>query len=259
MVHAEYICDSDMDYKSLTCVVLFLRMYGIETRDLFSDWVRSKSTSSWVHKNHFLQLSRDGNLHGTGVSHVTTSSPKPSFRAPWRVGDAVVGRGNAGWATSKSGHPWLLTTACRRKDRKDLCWIVCYVWRPSRSRNWTELNWIHGTSVYSLIQRTSVAGCKSAQSFDSGQIAHSRCAEPGTKRSRLSRAVITRRFETCAESNRHLCSESTNRHAPNWALQMIDLAPIWVHTHDDSAQHIPRTRSWPSCTGRRHIQYRRKI
>ena len=70
-----------------------------------NDWVRSKSTSSWVHKNHFLQLSRDGNLHGTGVSHVTTSSPKPSFRAPWRVGDAVVGRGNAGWTTSKSGHP----------------------------------------------------------------------------------------------------------------------------------------------------------
>ena len=38
--------------------------------------------------------------------HVTppTASPKPSFRAPRRVGDAVVGRGNAAWTTSKSGH-----------------------------------------------------------------------------------------------------------------------------------------------------------
>ena len=25
--------------------------------------------------------------------------------APWRVGDVVVSRGNAGWTTSKSGHP----------------------------------------------------------------------------------------------------------------------------------------------------------
>ena len=39
-----------------------------------------------------------------GMSHATTASPEPSFRAPWRVGDAVVGRGNAGWTTSKSGH-----------------------------------------------------------------------------------------------------------------------------------------------------------
>ena len=33
-----------------------------------------------------------------------TASAKPSFRVPWRVGNAVVGRGNAGWTTSKSGH-----------------------------------------------------------------------------------------------------------------------------------------------------------
>ena len=41
------------------------------------------------------QLSRDGNWHGSGMSHATTACPKPSFRAPWRVEDAVVGRGNA--------------------------------------------------------------------------------------------------------------------------------------------------------------------
>ena len=53
----------------------------------------------------FLQLSRDGNLHGLGMLNATTASPKPSFEAPWRIGNAMVCRGNAGWATSKSGHP----------------------------------------------------------------------------------------------------------------------------------------------------------
>ena len=38
--------------------------------------------------------------------HVTTS-PKSFFRVLWRVGEAVVGRGNAGWKTSKSRHPCL--------------------------------------------------------------------------------------------------------------------------------------------------------
>ena len=46
--------------------------------------------------NPFWQLSRDGNLHVSGMSHAMTASPKPSFRAPWSEGDAVVGRGNAG-------------------------------------------------------------------------------------------------------------------------------------------------------------------
>ena len=34
-------------------------------------------------------------LHGLGRPQVRTASLKPSFRAPWRVGDVVVGRGNA--------------------------------------------------------------------------------------------------------------------------------------------------------------------
>ena len=49
-----------------------------------------------------------------------TASPKPSFRAPWREGNAVVGGGNAAWATTKSGHPCpcqnLRTMISRRKD-----------------------------------------------------------------------------------------------------------------------------------------------
>ena len=47
----------------------------------------------------YWQLSRDGNLHGSGMSLATTASPKPSFRALWRVGDAVVGRRNGGRTT----------------------------------------------------------------------------------------------------------------------------------------------------------------
>ena len=71
------------------------------------------STSLWVHRNLFWQLLRDRNLHGLGMSHAMTAFPKPSFRAPWRVNDAVVGRENAGWTTSKGGHPYPYQTCSR--------------------------------------------------------------------------------------------------------------------------------------------------
>ena len=38
--------------------------------------------------------------------HATIASSKPSFRTPWKVGDAVVGGANAERTTSKSGHHW---------------------------------------------------------------------------------------------------------------------------------------------------------
>ena len=85
------------------CMRKLLRISYLEHKT--SDWVRARSASLWVHRNLFWQLSRDGNLQGPGMSHVTTASPKPSLRAPWRMGDAVVRRGNAGWTASKSGHP----------------------------------------------------------------------------------------------------------------------------------------------------------
>ena len=62
-----------------------------------NNWVLWKINSLfWVHRNLFWQKSRYRNLHGSGTSHATTASPKPSFRTPWRVGDNVVSRGNAG-------------------------------------------------------------------------------------------------------------------------------------------------------------------
>ena len=66
---------------------------------------RVRSTSLYGHRNLFWQLSRDGNLNCSDMSHSTTASPKPFFGEPWRVGNAVFGRGNAGWTTSKGGHP----------------------------------------------------------------------------------------------------------------------------------------------------------
>ena len=65
----------------------------------------ARSTPMRVHRNFFWQPSRNRNLHGSGMSHATTVSPKPSFKAFWMVGDAMVSRGNAGWTASKSGHP----------------------------------------------------------------------------------------------------------------------------------------------------------
>ena len=73
-----------------------------------NDWVQSKINFLVGPQEpplaHIWQLLRDGNLHGSGMSHATTASPKPSSREPWRVGEAVVGRENAGWTTSKSEH-----------------------------------------------------------------------------------------------------------------------------------------------------------
>ena len=88
--------------------------------------VKLTSASFWVHMNLFWQLSGDGNLHGSGILHATTISPKPFFKAPWSLGDAVVGRGNAGWTTSKSGHPFHSRTAykgllLKKRLEEDLC------------------------------------------------------------------------------------------------------------------------------------------
>ena len=105
-----------------------------------------RSTSLWVHWNLFGQLSRDGNLHGSDISHATTASPKPSFRAPLRMGDAVVSRkcwmDNIKVWTSLP-MPELLTRAFCRKDWKKISAessLMSPRW-PSWSRNWTELNW----------------------------------------------------------------------------------------------------------------------
>ena len=118
-----------------------LRISYLEHRT--NDWVRSKTNLFW---NLLWQLLRDGNLHHSGMSHAKTTSLKPSFMAPWRVGDAVVGTGNVGWTTWKSGHPCPCQNCSQgppaEKTGRRSCWIVSHVSPTTQSikeLNWTEL------------------------------------------------------------------------------------------------------------------------
>ena len=105
----------------------------------------ARSTSLWVHRNLFWQLSRNGNWHGSDMSHATTAFQKPSVRAPWKADDAVVGRGNAGGTTSKSGHPcpcqncpqWLPAGNTERDSL--LSRLPCPSDDPIGQGDWTEL------------------------------------------------------------------------------------------------------------------------
>ena len=79
------------------------------------------------------------------LSYATTASPKPSFRAPWRVDDAVVGRGNAGW-TTKNGHPcrcqnYLQGPPAKKTGRGSLLDHPSSPFNNPISQG-TELNWI---------------------------------------------------------------------------------------------------------------------
>ena len=69
-----------------------------------NNWVQSKINFLVGPQEPLLQLSRDENLLGSGMSQATTAFPKPSFREHCGVGNAVVSRGNIGRTTSKSGH-----------------------------------------------------------------------------------------------------------------------------------------------------------
>ena len=80
------------------------------------------------------------------MSYATTASAIPSFRAPLRVGDAVVGRGKSGWTTSKRVNipAYARTThnASWKKKEQNLCWTVCHVPPTTQSvkgLKWTEL------------------------------------------------------------------------------------------------------------------------
>ena len=75
-------------------------------------------------------------------THSTTASPKPSFRATWRVGNAVVGRGDAGRISSNSTDP----SPCQSCSQgpltleEDFCWIV-HVPSDDPIGQGTEPNW----------------------------------------------------------------------------------------------------------------------
>ena len=111
----------------------------------------TRSISLWVHRNFFWQLSRDTNLHGSGMPLPKTASecPKPPFRASWRVCDIVVSRGNAWWTTSKSGHFCPSAHArtahkglLQKRLEEDLCWIFPHVSTATQS-----VKGLHGTEL----------------------------------------------------------------------------------------------------------------
>ena len=117
-------------------------------------------TTDFANRSSKLKASHailDGKLHGSGMSHTTTASPKPFFRAPWRVDDGVVGRRNAGWTTSKSGHPCPCQN-CSPGPPAEKCERGSLLNRPSCSPDdtigqVTELNW---TEYYSAISKCLV-------------------------------------------------------------------------------------------------------
>ena len=155
-------------YKSL---VTFILLYGCEAWTLLADsekriqafeakcirnfsvfptWstrpttgCRARSTSLWVCKNLFLQLSRNGNLYGLGMSHAMTASPKPSFTAPWRVGQHRRQQKKCWMDNIKEwtylSMPELFTRASCRKDWNKISAesspMFTHLQRPNQSRD----------------------------------------------------------------------------------------------------------------------------
>ena len=128
-----------------------------------NDWVRSKINSLVGPQETPLVTVKRENLHGSGMSHATTASPKPSFRIPWRVGSAVVGRGNAGWTTSKSAHPCPSKNCSQgppaeKTGRGSL--LNCPSCASDDPRDWTELNWVPARGPSFLHPRYPSEGSK---------------------------------------------------------------------------------------------------
>ena len=83
------------------------------------DGCGTRSTSLLAHRNLFWQLLRHGNSHGSckdSFGHVMRHNSLSKTRAPWRVGDSAVGRGTAGWTTSRSGRRWPYRNCSRRPN-----------------------------------------------------------------------------------------------------------------------------------------------
>ena len=114
----------------------------------------ARSTSSCVHRNLFWQLSRDGKLLGYGMSHATAISPEPSFRAPCRVGYAVVSRRNTGWQHQRADIPAHARTAhkdpLQKRPEDNICWIVLHV--PPTTQSVKKVKWIELNEKWTVTQ-----------------------------------------------------------------------------------------------------------
>ena len=110
---------------------------------------RARSTSLWVCRNLFCQLSRDGNLHGSGISHAMTASKKSILQGTLEgrqccesaeeMLDGQHQRVDIS-AHARTAHKSLL----QKRLEKDLCWIIPNASPPSPQNHsigqGTELN-----------------------------------------------------------------------------------------------------------------------
>ena len=111
------------------CMRKLLRISYVEhkTNDSLRSKMRSKINFLMDAQETLLATVKRWKLHGSSMSHAITSSLQPSFKAPLRVGDAVVSGGNAGWTASKSGHP----CPCQN----------CSQWPPAeKKKNWKRIS-----------------------------------------------------------------------------------------------------------------------
>ena len=108
-------------------------------------WSIVKTVKRWR-----LAWFRHVTCHGSGMSHATTVCPKPSSGTSWRMDDAMVSRGNAGWTTSKRAYPcpyWkhLQGPPPEKTGRGYLRYVNCPSCPPDdpisqgTEPNWTEL------------------------------------------------------------------------------------------------------------------------
>ena len=145
-------------------------------------WRVPHAAFSWVRRNLFWQLSRDGNLNGSGMSHATAVSPNPFFRAPWSVGCTVVSRGNNRWTTSKSGHICPCQNCSERPPaEKTGRWYLlnrpsCPPGRPNRSRDWPGLNLDYSAHLYCAASVCFHATDRQASCFRKVDMTFSICA-----------------------------------------------------------------------------------
>ena len=107
----------------------------------------------WGPQEPFLAtVKRDGNSHGSGISSATTATPKPSFRAPWSVGDAVVRTENTGWTTSKSSQ---YRNCSRWSPAENTGWTTSKSRRPCQYRNCSRWSPAEKTARGSLLHELS--------------------------------------------------------------------------------------------------------
>ena len=90
------LADSGKRIQALETECLWKLLHTSYLEHNTNDRVRNKISVLVGPREPFPETLRDGNSHGSGMSHATTASPKAPFKASWKAGDTVVIRGNAG-------------------------------------------------------------------------------------------------------------------------------------------------------------------